>query len=306
MKKNIKSFFIILITSFLFSCQAFLGPSPEDKNNSYKENEETTTTLFSPMDISGLKLWFAANDGVFNDNTCNTPANDGDDVLCWKNLAEDTSHPTASAVTAPKLKTSSGFFNNKQTIDFIDTTDTYLDGSGTSISNSDNNFTINSYTYTPISGSGSQNMIQFQDPDGTESDRFAQIIRGSGTDNYGYKIGAAYRDSTAYINNTPTISTIIFKKFPSSYIELIVNGTSIKTTTTEILTGFEFSGNYLFRIGSLRPGAAPYASFDGEIAEILVFNSALSTTDRQKAECYLTNKYQASTVPHDCATLIGN
>jgi hypothetical protein len=67
--------------------------------------------------------------------------------------------------------------------------------------------------------------------------------------------------------------------------QLYVNGTSVGTYSK----GSAYASS-LYRIGAIDTSSPQY-SFDGNIGEILVYNTALTTSERQRIEGYLSQKW---------------
>jgi hypothetical protein len=77
---------------------------------------------------------------------------------------------------------------------------------------------------------------------------------------------------------------------PSGSAELFKNGESVKVGSLEVPTNTNRSRNFI-----AKSNWESRSFFEGEIAEILIFNKAISAEDRQAMELYLAQKYN---LPH--------
>ena len=118
--------------------------------------------------------------------------------------------------------------------------------------------------------------------------------RNSGTANYGnYDPGIAYHDLEGIASGSG-IGNFIY-----------INGGGAVNNQT--YTG-NFGVNHL-SIGCRLNGAAGQLPYNGDIAEVLVYNTALSTANRQAVETYLSNKWMTATfsmVPSNAVTVAFN
>jgi hypothetical protein len=91
--------------------------------------------------------------------------------------------------------------------------------------------------------------------------------------------------------NTPYIFTLS-SNFAANPLEFFKNGASQGSANFSPTGNTPNTDSAGMTIGALRTGASAWdLFFDGDIAEILVFPTALSTADRQKVESYLAAKW---------------
>ncbi len=86
-----------------------------------------------------------------------------------------------------------------------------------------------------------------------------------------------------YVSEQISLTTVVYDQGVSNGSNVYVNGVNERTFTAN-----QAGASDNFTIGSLGGNFFP---FDGEIAEVFVFNTTLNTTDRQKVESYLALKY---------------
>ena len=112
--------------------------------------------------------------------------------------------------------------------------------------------------------------------------------RGVGTDSndQGYYNGSDISDGGALPTSSGlNISTVTYSQsasLASFYSQGVTNGTASSTCAT-VAPGMT--------IGSLL-SYSPYLGWNGNIAEIIVYNRVLTTSERQQIELYLANKYE--------------
>lgn len=103
--------------------------------------------------------------------------------------------------------------------------------------------------------------------------------------NYWYKQGASLYPGATYSGNV--YATWVFNDGASPEASLYINGVLNQSNNSFN----SLSASYTcFQIGQACSGGGP-TDFDGEIAEILFYNRALTTKERQNVELYLKNKW---------------
>ena len=230
---------------------------------------------------NGLQLWLDANDSttLFTNNDCATggsPSN-GNSIACWKDKSGTGNH--AIAGTAPTYTT--GAQNSKAVLTF-DGASTYLTSSTLTLPTTASIFAVAS----PGATSGFKNII-------TNNLNFF-LGAGNGAANYFasfYGNNAAWGTSSDHgasgamsSGSYYVLGSITDGVNDYSYI----NGTAL-TMRANAMTSF--SDGYI--IGS---SAASSQYWDGTIGEILIYNTALSNSDRLSIQTYLGIKW-GITVP---------
>lgn len=105
-----------------------------------------------------------------------------------------------------------------------------------------------------------------------------------------YPWGAGCRSpeqATISIGLNTDINLYSFVKSAADDHELWNNGTSVGTDSTTTTT---FTSSDII-IGALNDGSPPTSAFNGRLAEFIVIDSAISTSNRQKVEGYLAWKW---------------
>ncbi|MBP8042486.1 MAG: PKD domain-containing protein, partial [Bacteroidales bacterium] len=232
--------------------------------------------IFYPGLISGLSLWLKADAG---------PLLNGSNVFQWNDYSGNSNNAVQSIVVSQPMLVSDALnglpvvrfdgvndFIGGDTIPNIDTTSISVfvvaNGAPGASANLYGMFNINAYT--------NGFCLDRQGWDGKLSiyNNGNIVYTPSGTlpnAGYNYKILEAV------------------KKY-NIETELFINGNSQASSTNSLLNGPFTNADYV--IGYSQGWAYLY----GDIAEILVYKQALSTTDRQDIEDYLWNKYAAPPV----------
>ena len=225
---------------------------------------------FSPANISGLSLWLKADAGV---------TTSGSNVTAWADQSGNGQNATAAGSYRPTFVSTDAQFNNKPSILF--------DGVGNSFVIPSINFNIN--TNNSI-------FVAFRVSDGETGTFLTQGGAGN------YFIGIT--DNALNISNSNTAGIIaaglasdntknIVSATNNNYsFTLYQNGSQVGDTTvynefindgTEMLIGGDTS--------TVNSGQADSYWLNGKIAEIIVYNRAVTTPERQQVEAYLNTKY---------------
>lgn len=228
---------------------------------------------FLPTSITGLRLWFDATDSatLFQDDTCSTtPATTtGHVVGCWKDKSGNNLHATQTvAGTKPTLETSS--INSKAGVRFGNATVRRLDTPTTNI-NERTYFIV--YQIRGNAPAGYQNLIV------QNASPYYQIYGTSGTTWSYYYLAAGYN---SFISNGVATKLLTFSS--GAYLSMRENS---RTTVS----------NYALSTGALN---APFwigaysttNGLNGDITELLVYDTQLSETNIKRIEAYLNAKYK--------------
>ena len=247
---------------------------------------------FLPTNLSGCKLWL---DGADPAGTGATPAN-GTGISTWVDKSGSGNSATAftsinaiATPTNPTLVTRS--LNGLPGLSFTGTSGMSCPAFLTSSSDS-------VFMVVNFSGSGGQPFIVWK----LKYSSYFAIKPGQlyvGVNNSGTYPSAGYDAQTTYTNNygTPYVlgMTLSASSASSSAYTFIgsVNGTATTTTGTSV-SGNPSSCSDLVGIGIDVESGVAYYPMSGTIYEVIVFNIALSTAQRQKVEGYLATKWGLS------------
>ena len=229
----------------------------------------TCATSFSPLSLSGLKLWLDANDisTMFTNSGCTTPvASNNEAIGCWTDKSGNSNNLTQSSGGAmPHYLTNQ--LNSKAVVGF----------NGSSV-----------FNFSTLSGFSSGNFSTFF------------IFKKNSTATgvlFGNSGNAAdlqnYSDGTTHFHNGITwVSSNTGQITSYSLLEVLYNGTNASFYLNGALissVAISDSNNFPFNQMGYRSQTGDY--LNGGIAEVVVYNSVLSTSDRQNVESYLNNRY---------------
>jgi lysophospholipase L1-like esterase len=228
----------------------------------------------TPDQISGLKLWLDASSGVTKDGS--TPAIDGDTVQQWNDLSVGGFNATqATAGNRPTYKTN--IINGNPVLRFNGahnmTTASFLDSS---FNTSFTFFIVTSKTDTTLKVSTSNSGISWYSG-GTSNSIVANYLHLGGQ-----IVQAAIGTK---LTTNPTIQAF---RYNGSQSTIWFDGVSKSESRTGTL---QLSG--ALTVGSLSSNSFYY---NGDIAEIIIYNSALDDTQVGQIESYLEVKYGISDI----------
>lgn len=233
-----------------------------------------------PLTVDGLLLWLKGDADTFQDSAKTIPAaSDGDVLGAWADLS-GFGNDALQSTTANKPLLKLAIVNNKPIIRFDGNNDTLSVALDLALSASDN-LTI-FFVSKPVSAANSKMVLGNQIDAGNRQglrilyDNLERIefftVSGAGA-------------STSVRTGVDANFAIVVAVLDAGVQEIYKNGSLIDSDTQEDMTGH--SATLLLGINR---SAGP-SFFDGDIAEILIYNSALSTDDRQSIENYLNGRY---------------
>lgn len=223
---------------------------------------------FTPTSIPGCALWLDAADS-------STLTLTGSNVTLWKDKSGNGRNPAGSGGTI--LTTING-----NTAITLNGTDTYFYfTNATAVNNTPNlsAFVVATFGTGMLS---TQRLLGFGDVDWNTSTNCVAFEKASGVERIGWERGSLYASGSVAL--TTPVSFIGSVVFTSSNVNQWVNGTSNSSGTYSFAT-FNYS---LFNIGRYSGGGL---NWKGAIAEVIAYNDALSTTQRQQVEGYLAWKW---------------
>ncbi|MHB9022786.1 MAG: Ig-like domain-containing protein [Armatimonadota bacterium] len=238
-------------------------------------NTATITVTITPNPVTAnLTLWLKADTGVTKDGN--------DKVSAWADQSGQGHDLTQSSDTLKPLYVASGI-NGEPVIRF--------DGSNDKIASAavtlSQQHTVITVTKITSIASGSNGFIFSY---ASTTDNTAEVEMGvfnsSGT--YRFRMRYPNLDTWNHTDNTMSIANPVLMTMwhNSTTARAYLAGTQLgadKTASTAFSTT-----NRCFRLG-MHTSAGQY--LNGDIAEIFVYDAALSDNDRQKTEMYLRNKY---------------
>ncbi|GAC1475653.1 MAG: hypothetical protein NVSMB9_28560 [Isosphaeraceae bacterium] len=229
---------------------------------------------FSPSDIPGLNLWLKGDAGLFTDIAKTTPATNGTAVAVWADQSgnlRDASQSTAGA--RPVLRSTR--YNGFPAVQFDGVSQTLL----TSV------LPQSTIPYTMICA------LQVDDTSGSR----CLVYNGAGGSGYGFYVKSpnrtvAHQGSSLFYDSfsNATLTREIWSAVEANPgLSFYVGGVAHVSSGTA--TDIAPAGT-AFTLGAFNnPGPTEYGAVT--IAEVLLWPTALSNTDRGNVETYLTNRY---------------
>jgi hypothetical protein len=249
------------------------------------------TTSFLPSSLGGLSLWLKADAGV---------SLFGSFVTAWADQSENGNNTTDYGGYSPTFV--SNVVNGKPVIRFGNAGNaTVLKTSPTSIGNSGNFTLIAVYNYNN-SGNVWAGLISkgdFATVEGSQFELDAQFINGDNgwtnvfgvMDYYGGPDWVWCPNETLYANQWIIHEGISDVTNGYQYQYINGNETSSAYSVAQIN-----ACNIAIGIGNAGSDRAPlspeFGGFQGDVAEIIIYDRALSIVERQQVEVYLNQKYQ--------------
>ena len=261
-------------------------------STNYNFSIKTTTTVstyvpstFNPATVSGMVLWLDASD-PYNNGT--QPANNAS-VTTWYDKSGGGRNGTA---TSGVTYTTNGL-NNKPAFSFSGNRASnayYFCGN---VSNTTPYITILAVVSLSSSAGGSGRVLSLSSGNGVNDYNNSSYLAFSKY--LGTGIGPN-RNNTVLQNNTYTSysNPYVFE----TWCDNVNMYTTAQVGNNTTITSTSFSGNFnisYYCVGQNTNGTDPNATFSGYISEIIMFNTALSTSDRQKMEGYLSWKWGLQT-----------
>ncbi len=237
------------------------------------KKDNPTPTPEAPPEVSGLELWLDANDETTITHVANS-------ISQWDDRSGNSNNVTAPLAANEPTLTPNGY-GARNTVSF-DGTDDYMTVSLPAKSEmtvivvfkyNQLNQASGDFDYLYSHGSGSANNMA----------SISRYSAGSRADEY-------YCYDGGVVLNGPVLTGQVFQTFTqrfnstATFHELFIDGVSQTVTDNNVafsLTGTFDLGRYL----------AGNHYLDGEIAEIIVYDNAISEQDRIDVESYLTTKW---------------
>lgn len=228
---------------------------------------------FTPNNITGLRLWLDATDAatLYQADNCAgaLSAITGDVVGCWKDKSTNALNATqAAAGTKPKLETSS--INSVASVRFGASAINYLVTPATNL-NARTQFVVLKIRGNSQGGTHSV-LLQNNAP-------WYQLYGADNTTWYFYNVATFYNSGFSNAASTQLLSISI-----GTSLTMRLNGSAqiYNANTTSS------AHNNAFTIG----GWGASYGMNGDISEILIYDTQLSETDIKRVEAYLNAKYK--------------
>lgn len=254
-------------------------------------------TVVKPGDASAtLELWLKADDQAYT-NTGTTLATDGQTIREWHDQSSEGTDvtQTTGSLRPTFLDNSTDNFNYNPTLGF--TNDHLISAAGGVFANGTSYSDISLYYVYRDDDDNNFDWLLYEGTSGL--DRFSVSMNWAGGTSMDLDIRTGNRKNLATATYTPE-NTINFVSFNSSTSStygvssnrrqaLLVNGG--EASTDNAFSAFTGT-NTQFYVGDQETGGdASNSPFTGDLAEVIIFTSAMSLADRNQVESYLAIKY---------------
>ena len=242
-----------------------------------------------PLTVSGLSLWLRGDSITLSD---------GSTVSTWNESAQRSMSlsQTSDSARATYIE-SDASFNNQSVLSF-DGNDYY-------------DFSSNLFSST-LMGAGNSIFIVLSTPS------ISAHILGTGSSDSGYLEtwgNGLYLNSSGQISlktlngssshlKVPSVTSNLSSPIIASTVtdcsssSIYIDGSLENTSNTACSPETAYLNSTLGASDGYNYNT-PQSFFSGKIAEIIIYNTQLSSNDREKIECYLSQRYSIS-VPHSC------
>jgi len=243
---------------------------------------------FSPSDISGLVAWYDFSDisTLYQDSTKLTPVASDGDPIGGVDDKSGAGNGVGQTTTAKKPTYKTGIINSRS-ISRYDGGDALqsaaVDLTGT------NGITI--FAVFSAASGGDDVIMEMSDDINSYTDSFLFYRTSADKLNAGMlgDVGYSVFTSTASITTTPAyVSAIYDKSLAAAEATNWINGTKAGTQNNDDNNANAF-GNRVWNVGA-RDNAASL-QLNGDIGELLVYDTALSGANRQSVESYLASRW---------------
>jgi hypothetical protein len=253
----------------------------------------------TPLTVTDtIGLWFDASyaPSLLTDSACTTfVTNDQDPVGCWKSINGATGIVSANKVTQPTgtkaPKMTAGDINAKNVVTF-DGVDDFLTSTASAFTQATDGLTIMGVVSATNTGTFPQ-VVSYSDSTGitgynlylksTTAYKYGIIEKRTGA--WGLDFGSY--GSTLVTDNYYVISAVTL----GTSQKIFINGSMAATTIAGGGGNITYGTNPTFEIGSKSAGQNVLT---GNVAELIVYNSALMDSSRITMEDYLSAKWGVS------------
>ena len=245
----------------------------------------TTAAPFSPSDISGLQLWLDATTGLFDATSGgNAVTTDGSAVARWEDQSGNGRHVTQSTSNnRPVLKTA--IQNSKNIVRF--------DGSNDVLTRSSFLFSQpSSSVFIAMSSNCATDRRLLCECSTTISNPIFGLVQSDLSVSTELSIFYRYDSSVIAINH-PNLGTAFdntFRLIAITDSQTVINSYINKVSTGTVAYSRGPTSVNNFCIGALQRSNLGSA-WAGDVAEVIIYNSVLSQSDRDRVSDYLYAKW---------------
>jgi len=232
--------------------------------------------VFAPSNIAGLQLWLDANKGLFDATSGGSPVTtDGATVARWEDQSSSGYHVTqATLANRPLLKTA--IRNSKNVVRFDGSNDILV-----SANIPDNNLlTLTAFVVANPIGLGGNNAGRMFERGSNVINLFMFFGNGISMIGGGGQVGGGSAPIGSFYLFGARLSGV-----GDSTTTLRINKSLVATNST---VSAPSTANTTYQIGNRTDLAR---AFNGDIAELIIYNQALTTEEINSVETYLSAKW---------------
>jgi hypothetical protein len=237
---------------------------------------------FNPSDISGLQLWLKADDGIL-DNSDNPVSVDGTAVKTWSDQSGNNNDAIqATGANQMLWRDASNGINGLPALENAAANNLFMLGSTQLFTNSVSVFVV----WKPDSITGNKTPFNAAAP---YPNAFAPYV-GQFYSNPRWYLGTAgmFSNQTVTVTTDPVVVTVIAN---TSSGNPVVPNTEYRANGVNVPLQYAFVGSLSYPTYSSSTFQVGSSNLIGKIGEILVYNTQLSSGDRDDVEAYLINKW---------------
>lgn len=252
-------------------------------SNSYSNNFDYPALSFSPQSISGLHAWYKGDAGVLNSS--DVPASNGETVKTWQDQSGNTRHATQGTDADRPLYVTSSSINSKPALNFDGLTD-YLKSTISVTTTTVTAFIV--YRLDAITVASRVSSIvaainaDFNDSNSAILAYYASTTQVEGFRNPNDKSFKASLGAAPY-------NSIICSQWDSANHTLYYNSTTGQSSVASAEGSFN-AVEWWIGGGRAGPGVL-LTPVDCHIAEMILYTTSLTATDRNNVLGYLNSKY---------------
>lgn len=240
------------------------------------------TPAFSPGDIAGLQLWLKADEGTL-DNSDAAITTDNTAVKTWSDQSGNSNDAVqASAANQMVWRDGSNGINGLPAVENIAGGNLFLTGSTQLFSNSVSVFAVVQQDAT----TGSQVFFNL----GTTYPNGFVVYTSQfySTPRYGLQAAGGFSNNDVTVSTDPILLSVIANTSPGNPV---IANTNYRVNSSTISLQYAFYGSLNYPTYSASTFQIGNNGLNGRIGEIIVYNTQLSSGDRDDVEAYLTDKW---------------
>lgn len=270
---------------FSATSSAFVNPALLQASGAFEFGGTSAFTEFTPDVIAGLQLWLDASDALtlYNATSGGSLVAPDGAVARWDDKSGNNRHATQATSSARPLR-KTGVQNGNDVLRF--------DGLNDNLDSADwFSSSISIFVVVASDSSATQSLVSKFNAIG-DREYLLNIQSAVGVRFLKNEVG---NDGAAnqFVDHATTLTGFNIIAGAKGTTDGIASANGVETSVTFASSGV-FDGSALWKIGAQEDLVN---FFKGDIAEVLIYNRALSTTERSQVEEYLQSKWATPALP---------